>query len=298
MKDINLKNILTEGRNPNSRDLDTKSTLQLLEIINQEDSKITSAIAAEMKTISQAVDLIYEKIKNEGRLIYLGAGSSGRIGVLDASEMLPTYGVGDKIFGYVAGGDEALRIPIEGAEDSQELAIQDLKAINFSKKDVVLGIGASGRTPYVLGALKYAKSINATAIALCMTSNSEFKEVADLTMAVLTGPEVVTGSTRMKSGTATKMVLNMISTTLMIKFGKVYDNLMVDVKATNEKLVARCIKIVQDLTNVSDDEKVLATLKQAEMDCKFAAIMLKNDVSLQKAKEMYQSNNNSLRNII
>ncbi|WP_338971930.1 N-acetylmuramic acid 6-phosphate etherase [Spiroplasma endosymbiont of Panorpa germanica] len=298
MKELNLQKILTESVNENTHDLDLKTTNEILTLINQEDSKISQAVKEQIPTIGKIVDQIFIKFQNNGRLIYLGAGSSGRIGVLDASEMLPTYGVADKFFGYIAGGDLALRIPIEGAEDSEELAVQDLKNINLTSNDTVIGIGASGRTPYVIGALKYAKSINAFSVGLCMTTDSEFRKYSDGVIEVNSGPEVVTGSTRMKSGTATKMVLNMISTTLMIKSGKVYDNLMIDVKATNEKLVARCIKIVNELTQTSDNEKTLAILKEADMDCKFASIMITNQVSYQEAQLLFEKNHKSLRGLI
>ncbi|AXK51523.1 N-acetylmuramic acid 6-phosphate etherase [Spiroplasma alleghenense] len=298
MKEVNLQKILTESVNENTHDLDLKSTTEILNLINSEDDKIAKAVKQVIPAIAKVIDQIYLKFQNNGRLIYLGAGSSGRIGVLDASEMLPTYGVEDKFFGYIAGGDLALRIPIEGAEDSEDLAIEDLKKINLTKDDTVLGIGASGRTPYVIGALKYAKEIGAFGVGLCMTSNSAFQNYGDAVIEVLSGPEVVTGSTRMKSGTATKMVLNMISTTLMIKSGKVYDNLMIDVKATNEKLVARCIKIVNELTNTNDNEKTLTALQAADMDCKFAAIMIKNNINYHAAQELFLKNNYKLRGLI
>ncbi|WP_338983916.1 N-acetylmuramic acid 6-phosphate etherase [Spiroplasma endosymbiont of Othius punctulatus] len=299
MKNINLKNIDTEKRNSNSKGLDLKSTVEVLKTINNEDKKIAIAIEKEINVIANIIDLIFEKsLKTNGRLFYVGAGSSGRIGVLDASEMLPTYGVGDKIFGIMAGGDKALRLPIEGAEDNEQLVIDDLKSFNFNKNDSVIAIGASGRTPYCISAIKYAKAIGALAIGLSMTSNSEFKQHTEHAIEIVSGPEVVTGSTRMKSGTATKMVVNMISTTLMIKLGKVYDNLMVDLKATNEKLVSRTIGIVREITNVEDEQKIRTTLEQSSWDCKLAIVMLSKNLNVEEAKKQLEINNNVLRKVI
>ncbi|WP_031543220.1 N-acetylmuramic acid 6-phosphate etherase [Mesoplasma photuris] len=295
MNNINLTKIMTEQRNQNSRNLDQKTTVEILAIINSEDAKIADAINQQLPSIAKAVDIIVEAAQNNGRVFYLGAGSSGRIGVLDASEMLPTYGVDNLFYGLIAGGDKALRHPLEGAEDSKELAIEDLKAVNFTKNDIVLTIGASGRTPYCISAIEYAKEMGAKSVALCMTDNSEFEKKADVCIAILSGPEVVTGSTRMKSGTATKMVLNMISTTTMIKLGKVYDNLMIDVKATNEKLVSRCINIVKELTGETDSDKVLKTLKLADMDVKIATLSLVKNIDIENAKKLLTTNNQSLR---
>ncbi|WP_381415408.1 N-acetylmuramic acid 6-phosphate etherase [Spiroplasma endosymbiont of Anurida maritima] len=295
MKKIELKNIATEQRNSNSNNLDTKNTKEILEVINKEDAKITNAINAAMPKIIEATDTIFESVKNKGRIFYLGAGSSGRIGVLDASEMLPTYGIGDMFYGIIAGGDIALRVPVEGAEDSKELAIEDLKNVNFTKNDIIFVIGASGRTPYCIGAMEYAKSIEAKSIALCMTSNSEFKQVADICIEVLVGPEVVTGSTRMKSGTATKMVLNMISTTTMIKLGKVYDNLMVDVQTTNEKLVSRAINIVKEITKINDEKLIFSKLKDCNMNVKLTIICLLKKVTLDVAQKMLDNSQQVLR---
>ncbi|QHX35745.1 N-acetylmuramic acid 6-phosphate etherase [Spiroplasma sp. TIUS-1] len=299
MNKINLKNIDTEKRNQNSKGLDLKTTVEVLKTINSEDKKIAIAIEKEINTIATIIDLIFEKsFKTNGRLFYVGAGSSGRIGVLDASEMLPTYGVGDKIFGLMAGGDKALRLPIEGAEDDKQLVIDDLKNYNFNKNDSVIAIGASGRTPYCISALEYAKSVGALPIGLSMTSNSEFRQYTDHIIEIVSGPEVVTGSTRMKSGTATKMVVNMISTTLMIKLGKVYDNLMVDLKATNEKLVSRTIGIVKEITNIKDEAKIKSTLEECNWDCKLAIVVLSKNITVEEAKKALESNDNVLRKVI
>ncbi|WP_338969425.1 N-acetylmuramic acid 6-phosphate etherase [Spiroplasma endosymbiont of Labia minor] len=295
MERIKLANILTEQRNSNSRHLEQKTVEEILTIINNDDATLATAIKKEIPKISKAIELIVPKILNQnGRLIYLGAGSSGRMGVLDASEMLPTYGVKDKIIGLIAGGDQALRLPIEGAEDKKEFAIVDLKTINLNQNDVVLVIGASGRTPYCIGALEYAKVIGALPLALCMTNNAEFEKYADITLNVISGPEIVTGSTRMKAGTATKMVLNMISTTIMIKMGKVYDNLMIDVRASNEKLISRCVNIVSELVTTTDEQKIIDALKKADYNCKLAIVMLEKNIDVNQAKDLLLKNNDNL----
>jgi N-acetylmuramic acid 6-phosphate etherase len=298
MKQNILATIETERRNENSHHLDQKTTGEILQIINNEDAKIAEAIKLEIPTIESVIDQIHTQLQNGGRLIYVGAGSSGRIGVLDASEMLPTYGVDDQIYGLIAGGDRALRLPIEGAEDSKELCVKDLQAINFKNNDVLFAIGASGRTPYCIGGIEWAKSLGAYTIALCMTKNSKFRNYADDVIEVATGPEVVTGSTRMKSGTTTKMVLNMISTTLMIKAGKVYDNLMVDVKATNQKLAARCVGIVAEISQCSDEELIRTTLVQCNYDCKIAIIVIMKEITIDQAKELLVTHHQNLREVL
>ncbi len=228
----------------------------------------------------------------------MGAGTSGRLGILDASEMLPTYGLqADQIIGIMAGGDRAIRTPAEGAEDDCDLSVNDLETLQLQPLDTVIGIGASGRTPYVLAGLTYAKSIGALAVGLCMTKNSEMLTVADEVIAIETGAEVVTGSTRMKAGTATKLVSNMISTTLMVKWGKVYQNLMIDLIATNEKLKVRTAQIVKTLTNASDDG-ISATLKAANYACKNAIIMILKNVSYDESIALLAEHDNLVTKII
>lgn len=285
MESINLKKINTEAQNDNTRHLETKTISEIVTLINSEDQKIAQAIAHEITAITQATELCLETIKQKGRIFYIGAGSSGRIGVLDASEMFPTYGVDDAFYGLIAGGDIALRLPVEGAEDDFEQAKLDLKAQNFSAQDLVFAIGASGRTPYCLGALSYGRELGAKTVSLSMTSNPEFATISDVCISVISGPEVVTGSTRMKAGTATKMVLNMISTTTMIKMGKVYDNLMVDVQATNKKLEERCFQIVKKITQASD-ETIHEALKASNMNAKVSCLMIMKNYSYQKAQEL------------
>lgn len=295
---MDLTKITTEKRNENSKNIDKSSTIEILKIINNEDALIAKAIQNKLPDIAETVELIYQKFSTGGRLIYIGAGSSGRIGVLDASEMWPTYGIGqERIFGIIAGGDDALRLPIEGAEDDELQAIEDLKAINFNANDTLIGIAASGRTPYVLSALKYCQAVKGLAIGLSMVENSELVNYSDKVIAIETGPEVVTGSTRMKAGTATKLVLNMISTTLMIKYGKVYQNLMVDLIASNEKLKARVVNIIAIITS-ADNETILQTLAAADYNCKNAIVMLVKNVDYQTSISLLAEHDGSLANIL
>lgn len=290
---VNLNKITTEQRNINSINIDVATTKEILTIINNEDKTIAVTIANNINNIAEVVDAIFPLFEKGGRVIYIGAGTSGRIGVLDASEMLPTYGVENKFIGLIAGGDKALRLPIEGAEDSEKLAIEDLKKLNLTSLDTVIGIAASGRTPYVISGLKFAKAQNSLAVGLSMTDNSALKKVSDYNIEVVTGPEVITGSTRMKAGTATKLACNMISTSLMIKYGKVYQNLMVDVKPTNEKLISRTIKIVQEITNASEEE-IKKTLQLANFQCKNAIIMIMCGVDFSTSEKLLEVNNNNL----
>lgn len=271
---VQLHSIDTEMQNPNTAQIDRQNTLGMLRLINSEDQRIAFAVEKELPHIAQAVDAIYEKLHKGGRLIYCGAGTSGRLGVLDASECPPTFGVSDTlVHGIIAGGTDALTNAMEGAEDDFDGGMRDLKAIDFSSNDAAVGIAASGRTPYVLGAMAYARSLGAPTIGITSCENSELSTYVDVCIALQTGPEVITGSTRMKSGTAQKMVLNMLSTTAMIKLGKVYGNLMVDVKATNEKLVQRAISIVMTATD-ADEATAKTALEQCDYSCKQAIVML------------------------
>ena len=271
---LNLKNMSTETRNQNTMNLDIMSPLEVVTVMNQEDAKVPAAITPALPNIAQCVTWAIESIEAGGRIIYMGAGTSGRLGVLDAVECPPTFGVAPEVVvGLIAGGEKAFVKAVEGAEDSRELGRQDLIGLDLKKHDLVIGIAASGRTPYVLGAMDYARSLGAPVMALTCCSNSELSRHADITMAPVPGPEVVTGSSRLKSGTAQKLVLNMLSTATMIKLGKVYGNLMVDVKATNEKLVHRAISIVCTATGV-DNEMARATLEKCEFRCKTAIVMI------------------------
>lgn len=251
---INLQKLDTEQVNENTKNIDNLSTIDMITSINNEDKKVALAVERAIPCIAKAVDETYNRIKSGGRLIYIGAGTSGRLGVLDASECPPTYGVDfELVQGIIAGGREAMFKAKEGAEDSKELAIEDLKAINLTNKDMVIGLAASGRTPYVIGGLEYAMKIGAGTASVSCVQNSEISKVAEFAIEVVVGAEVVTGSTRMKSGTAQKMVLNMISTSVMIKLGKVYGNLMIDVRPTNEKLIERAKGIITQCTGVTKD---------------------------------------------
>lgn len=281
---MNLKKLTTENRNPNTFNLDEMSSLEIVTAMNQEDYRVPKGIETELKSISELVDAVVNAIENGGRLIYMGAGTSGRLGVLDASECPPTYGVDPSlVVGLIAGGDKALRLPLENVEDKQELGVEDLKNINLTSKDVVVGLAASGRTPYVIGGLNYANSLECVTGSIACNKNSKIGEIAKIKIEVDAGPEILTGSTRLKSGTAQKMVLNMISTASMVRLGKAYSNLMVDVVPTNEKLMFRATGIIVDATGV-DEEKAKEMLKEANGNCKLAITAILTGKSVDEAK--------------
>ena len=285
----------TEKRNHNTMDIDRVSTEEMLKMINDEDKKITHVVEKEINIIAKVVDIIVEKLKLGGRLIYIGAGTSGRIGILDASECPPTYGTDpDLVQAYIAGGQEAIVKSIEGAEDDKEGGIRDLSAIRFKKNDVLIGITASGRTPYVLGAVEYAKSLGAVTVGICNNPNSRLSKTCEITICPDTGPEAITGSTRMKAGTSQKLVLNMISTGVMIKSGKVYENLMVDVKASNHKLIERCKNIVIEATGVSTKEAE-SVLKETNYNSKLAIFMIISKLDLKNAETLLNENKGFIR---
>ena len=290
MSDLKLDKLTTESRNLNTSNIDKVSTLEMVKIINNEDKKVAEAVEKEIPKIAQAIDYIVERIKKGGRLIYIGAGTSGRLGILDASECPPTYGVSEELIqGIIAGGHEAIFRAKEGAEDSKELAIEDLKLKKLSSNDIVVGIAASGRTPYVVGGLEYGNQIGALTISITCNSDSEVSKTSQISIAPIVGAEVITGSTRLKSGTAQKLVLNMLSTGSMIKLGKVYGNLMVDVKATNKKLIERAKKIVCEATGI---EKNLAEdiLLKTDYDVKLSIFMILSGLSLNDAREKLLEN--------
>ncbi len=246
---------MTEGRNPATLNIDTLSTIDMLRAINAEDMRVPPAVAAAIAPIAQAVDAIHARMKQGGRLIYAGAGTSGRLGVVDASEMPPTYNAPrGLVIGLIAGGQGAMFNTVEDAEDSIELGKVDIAQLNASALDSVVGIAASGRTPYVIGALQEARTRGALAVSLACTTPAIMHEYADIAITLLTGPEAITGSTRMKAGTATKLALNMISTSLMVKLGKTYGNLMVDLQPSNSKLRDRARRIIVAATGVSAEE--------------------------------------------
>lgn len=295
---MDLNKLQTELRNEDSQGIETKSTGQIISIINSEDQKVAYAVRESLKDIEKAVDIIYEKVLNGGRLIYIGAGTSGRLGVLDASECPPTYGVSyDLIQGIIAGGDRALRFAAEGAEDDEEAIKDDLEKINFSNKDVLMGIAASGRTPYVVSGLKYANEIGATTVSMSNVKNSLLSQNAKYPIEVIVGPEIVTGSSRMKAGTSQKMVLNMITTTLMIKLGKIYNGYMVDVRPSNEKLVNRSINIISSTTGLSKEE-AKKYLEKSGMDVKLAIIMGLGQIEKDVAEKLLQENGGNVALVI
>ena len=272
---MNLAQLPTESRNPLTENIDQLSTLEMLRVINEEDAKVAQAVAAELPHIAKSVDEIARRLEDGGRLFYVGAGTSGRLGVLDASEIPPTFSVpATLVQGLIAGGDTALRKSSEQSEDSAEQGAADLAAAGFTGQDALVGIAASGRTPYVLGALEHANPLGAATIALTCVPNSPMSTIADITIAPVTGPEVLTGSTRMKAGTATKLVLNMISTGVMIKTGAVYGNLMVNLAPTNAKLIDRAQRIIIAATGVNEPTAA-ELLNQSGNSVKTAIVMQK-----------------------
>lgn len=289
---------ITESINDNSKNIDTKSTIAMLETINNEDKNIAPAIEKILPIIAELVDKIVINIKNDGRIIYMGAGTSGRLGILDASECPPTFSTEPElVVGLIAGGDIALRTAVEGAEDSYELGMEDLVKINVTAQDTVIGIAASGNTPYVYGALQYAQKIGALTGAISSNEHATIFEHATYCLLTNTGAEVLSGSTRMKAGTAQKMVLNMITTTTMIKLGKVYKNLMVDVKPSNKKLVLRSLYLIGEVVQC-DERKATNLLKASGENVKVAIVMGILNISKQEAIEIITKNNGFLHSII
>ena len=290
-----LSTLITEQRNPNSMHVDSLSALEIVQLMNQEDKQVPLAIEKCLPQIAQAVECIVAAFQQGGRLVYIGAGTSGRLGVFDASECQPTFGVSpEMVKGIIAGGERALRHPIEGAEDSKAQAVVDLQTIQFSSKDVLVGIAASGRTPYVIGALEYAKSLGSVTVSIASNPNSAMANIVDIAIDTVVGAEVLTGSSRLKSGTAQKLVLNMLTTASMILMGKCYQNLMVDVQASNEKLKARAIRIVMQAT---DCDKALAeeTLKQADQNAKLAIMMILSGLDRVQAEALLEKHQGKLQ---
>ena len=290
-----LSTLITEQRNPNSMHVDSLSALEIVQLMNEEDKQVPLAIEKCLPQIAQAVERIVAAFQQGGRLVYIGAGTSGRLGVLDASECPPTFGVSpEMVKGIIAGGERALRHPIEGAEDSKAQAVFDLQTIHFSSKDVLVGIAASGRTPYVIGSLEYAKSLGSVTVSIASNPNSAMANIVDIAIDTVVGPEVLTGSSRLKSGTAQKLVLNMLTTASMILMGKCYQNLMVDVQASNEKLKARAIRIVMQAT---DCDKALAeeTLKLADQNAKLAIMMILSGLDRAQAEALLEKHHGKLQ---
>ena len=290
--------MLTEQPNPKTTEIDRLPTSDMLQVINQEDQQVALAVQQVLPAIADAVDLLAERLQVGGRLIYIGAGTSGRLGVLDAVECVPTFGTPpDLVRGYIAGGETALTQAVEGAEDDPVAAVNDLAAIDLTAVDTIVGIAASGRTPYVLGAVQFARKTGCKTIGIACNVPSPLLEAVDVAIGVVVGPEVVTGSTRMKAGSAQKMVLNMLSTATMVKLGKVYGNLMVDVQVTNAKLQQRATNLVRQLTGLNGQEAV-HVLKQGGNNVKVAVVMHHRQVDADKARDLLNDANGVLRSVI
>ncbi len=293
-----LKSLVTEARNPHSERIDTMSTREILEVINREDAKVPTAVAKEIPYIAQAVDLLVERFKAGGRLFYVGAGTSGRLGVLDASECPPTYGTPpEMVQGVIAGGYEALVRSQEGAEDVFEDGARDLRERGFTANDVACGIAASRRTPYVVGAIQYAREIGAKTLYVTCNPREEMDIEVDVAICPVVGPEVVMGSTRMKAGTATKLVLNMLTTASMIRLGKVYGNMMVDLQMTSKKLEERSKRTVMMVTGLSYEEAE-KVLQQAKGHVKTALVMVLAGVDAEEARKRLQQADGFVRRAI
>lgn len=292
---MNLGALVSETRNPETMDLDALTTIELVNRFNQQDTLVAQAVKATLPEVAKAVDAAALALKAGGRIIYMGAGTSGRLGVLDASECPPTFGVPHGlVVGLIAGGPGALLKAVEGAEDNAQLGEDDLKALSLNSADLVVGLAASGRTPYVIGGLKYANVVGCTTVAVSCNPDSPIAHEADIAISPVVGPEALTGSTRLKSGTAQKLVLNMISTGAMVKFGKVYQNLMVDMKATNIKLVDRACRMVVEATGVTRDVAE-SVLKQTDFDVKPAILMVLTGLDAPAARAKLTAHQGFLR---
>ncbi len=289
--------IITEKINPDTINIDISSSYEIVRMINNEDLKVAQKISENIEPIAKAIDKISESFLNGGRLFYFGAGTSGRLGVLDASECPPTFNTPyDKVQGIIAGGDKALRYAIEGAEDSVQLAREDFEKLNINENDVVVSISASGNANYVTEILKLANSKNAGTIALTCNPNAKMSNFADTVICIETGAEVITGSTRMKAGSAQKMVLNMLTTGAMIKIGKVYKNFMIDVKPTNIKLKTRAQRIVSQISKCSQD-RAKSVLEENGYNVKIAILQIKYSLNSEQASKLLDENNGILRKI-
>lgn len=292
---MNLGALVSETRNPQTMDLDALTTIELVNRFNQQDTLVAEAVKATLPEVAKAVDAAATALKAGGRIIYMGAGTSGRLGVLDASECPPTFGVPHGlVVGLIAGGPGALLKAVEGAEDNAQLGEDDLKALSLKAEDLVVGLAASGRTPYVIGGLKYARSVGCATVAVSCNPDSPIAQEADIAISPVVGPEALTGSTRLKSGTAQKLVLNMISTGAMVKFGKVYQNLMVDMKATNIKLVDRACRMLIEATGVTRDVAE-SVLKQTDFDVKPAILMVLTGLDAPAARAKLAAHQGFLR---
>jgi N-acetylmuramic acid 6-phosphate etherase len=293
-----MRQLTTEQNNPNTIDIDALSTLEIIQRMNAEDERIAAAVALEARAIADAVDVIAARLESGGRLIYIGAGTSGRLGVLDASECPPTFNTPpEMVVGIIAGGPRALTSAIEGAEDCESASLDDLQRHQLCARDVLVGIASSGRTPYVLSGLRFAKSMNAATIGVTCNRDSELQQVADLVIAPIVGPEVISGSTRLKAGTATKMVLNMLTTATMVKLGKTYGNWMVDLRASNVKLKARSIRIVAAVAGISEQDAE-SQLAVCGGEVKTAIVAAKRMVTADVARHLLELARGRLRSAL
>lgn len=292
---IDLTKLVTETRNPNTMDLDQMTPLELVSVMNQEDLNVVTGVKEVLPQVAQAIEWAVSSLEAGGRIVYFGAGTSGRLGVLDAVECPPTFGVSpDVVVGLIAGGEKAFVRAVEGAEDSLELCEEEFKKIGLNKNDIAIGIAASGRTPYVIGGLRYARSLGCKTVAIACNKGSEVGKEAELAIEPSCGPEVLTGSTRLKSGTAQKMILNMISTGSMVGVGKAYQNLMVDVQQTNKKLVVRAQNITMAATGCTREEAAQA-LEQADGNAKLAIVMLLTQMPVDEAKAKLEAAHGHVR---
>ena len=292
---IVLEGLSTETRNPDTMNLDEMTSLEIVEAMNKEDSKVPLVISQLLPKIAEVIDIATEALKNKGRIFYIGAGTSGRLGVVDASECPPTFNASpNDIIGLIAGGEKAFTKAIEGAEDSENLGKEDLMKNNFSKNDICIGLAASGRTPYVIGGLKYAKSIGAKTASISCNKNSKISAISDIAIEAIVGPEILTGSTRLKAGTAQKLILNMISTGAMIRMGKCYQNLMVDLQMKNKKLERRGINIIKEATGVEEKEATEFMVK-ANGCVKIAIVMIFLNCDYETAKQKLEKADGKVR---
>ncbi|MBF0018754.1 N-acetylmuramic acid 6-phosphate etherase [Enterococcus faecalis] len=295
---MNLEGLTTEARNEATKKIDQVSTLEMITLINQEDQKVAQAIEKVLPQIAAAIDAAAERFKKGGRLIYCGAGTSGRLGALDAIELTPTYSVSpERAFGILAGGEKAMYQAIEGAEDSKELAIEDLTQHQLTARDVVIAIAASGRTPYAVSAIEYGKKVGALTISVTCNNQSPMNQLAEIGIAPIVGPEVITGSTRMKAGSAQKMVLNMFSTGIMVKVGNIYQNLMVNVQPTNEKLIQRATNIIKEAAEI-EESQAKEYLEAAQLEVAPAIVMAKAHVDFQKAKQLLAEHDGRISEVL
>lgn len=293
-----LAGLTTEAVNPDTLRIDECTTEQMVQLMNQQDALVPAAIAKEIPQIARAVDVLHHRLSNGGRMFYIGAGTSGRLGVLDASECPPTFGTDPSLVqGFIAGGDIALRNAVEGCEDDAEEGIAWVESIGVTNQDVVIGISASGSASYVIAALKSARERGAATIGVCNNKGSKFEPIVDVCISPVVGPEVISGSTRLKAGTAQKLVLNMLTTCTMVKLGKTYNNLMVDLKASNVKLIDRSIRIIMSTTDV-DASTAAATLERASMNCKLAIMMIKTGLDAKEAEQALHVNGGRLKQAI